>query len=247
MYRIAIPSYNRPEKQHTFNYLLSLGYDPMDIDIFVSDAEQAELYRTHNPKMEHIIIGKLGIKNIRNFIYEYYPENTKFVSMDDDIHKILMKNPRDWEDSSFAEPEDYTDNWLDREIQLGFKECEKSGRKMFGCYPVRNHYFMKNNITYDYKFIGGWFWGCINTKDIIVNVNQYDDYDMCIQQYLKYGGVVRLNYLCCQLGAFGAAGGIGKVRDYKGDLETLLNLYPGLVSVKQKKEGPNPLLKDTRP
>lgn len=246
MYRIAIPSYNRSDKQHTFNYLLSQGYNPLDIDIFVADAEQAELYKTHNPKMVNIIIGKLGIKNIRNFIIGYYDEETKFVSMDDDIKYIKMRNPREWEDSSFAEPEDYTEGWLDREIKLGFDLCEKSGRKMFGCYPVNNHYFMKNQITYDYKFIGGWFWGCINSKDIVINVNQYDDYEICIQQYLTNGGVVRLNYLCCQLGAFCAEGGIGKERNYQGDLESLLNLYPGLVKTKMKQGRLNPVLKDHR-
>jgi hypothetical protein len=246
-YRFAIPSYNRPTKQHTFKYLLSLGVNPLDIDIFVADAEQAELYKTHNPEMEHIIIGKLGMMNIRNFITDYYPQGTKYVSMDDDIKYIKMKNPKEWEESSFADEEVYTEGWLDKEIKLAFKECENSGRKMFGCYPVNNHYFMKNNLTYDFKFIGGWFWGCINDKDIQININQYEDYDRCIQQYLKYGGVVRLNYLCCQLGAFGAEGGMGKEREYQADIDNLLSLYPGLVKTKFKQGRLNPVLTDTRP
>tara|TARA_R110000737_G_scaffold135601_2_gene166645 strand:- start:1616 stop:2389 length:774 start_codon:yes stop_codon:yes gene_type:complete len=246
-YRIAIPSHNRPNDQITFEYLLSQGFSPLDIDVFVSSSEQAELYRACNPKMDNIIIGKLGMKEIRNFITDYYPTDVKYVSFDDDIKEVRMKNPKEWEESSFADPDELD---LDEEIKLAFSECEKSGRRMFGVYPVENHYFMKNQITYDYKFACGGLFGVINEKSLKIKLDQYEDYDRCIQEYLSYGGIVRLNYLCLKTPKMGKnEGGMSDERDFVGDLIKLQDLYPFLVNTKIKKGTGllNPVLKDTRP
>ncbi len=39
---------------------------------------------------------------------------------------------------------------------------------------------------------------------------------------------------------------MGKDRDFDGCLKLLTDTYPGLVSIKMKKAGPNPVLKDKR-
>lgn len=243
-YKIAIPSHNRPTKQITYKYLTGLGFT--DIDIFVSSKEQEELYREHNPNA-NLIVGVLGVKEIRNFMTNYYPEGSKIVFMDDDISLITMKNPRSWEESCFCNDE------LDLalEIDLAFKECEKSKRSMWGIYPVDNHFFMKNDISYDYKFSCGGMYGLIlNRKIDIATMDQYDDYERCIKHYIEEGGIVRLNYLgmktplmCKNEGGYDRTS-----NDFITALEDLKSKYPNLVNVKIKKRTGlgNPVLKDTR-
>ena len=107
---------------------------------------------------------------------------------------------------------------------------------------------MKNDITYDYKFIIGHFFGCIIKKELLSHhpdIGARDDYERTIKHYLSDGGVVRLNYICAKT-KYIAEGGIGIERKAEETLKVLVDTYPGLVSIKKKKEGPNPLLKDKR-
>ena len=107
---------------------------------------------------------------------------------------------------------------------------------------------MKNNITYDYKFIIGHFFGIIIKKELCshtADIGARDDYERSIKHYLSDGGVVRLNYICCKT-KYIAEGGIGVERNGAATLKLLVDTYPNLVSIKQKKDGPNPILKDMR-
>ena len=244
MFRIAIPSLNRPNEQYTIATLLRHGIPKSKIDIFVANKEQYELYKDVLPDY-NIIIGELGMKEIRMFITNYYPEGSKIVSFDDDIKEIRMKNPREWEESSFCDDE--LD--LEMEIDLAFSECEKSGRHMWGVYPVENHYFMKNQISYDYKFSCGGMFGLIIKRDLCqLHIDQYEDYERCIRHYLADGGIVRLNYLCLKTPKMGSNEGGMDTRDFSGDLKKLTDMFPNLFYLKQKKgmENPNPCLKDSR-
>jgi len=246
MYRIAIPSYNRVEGlgQKTLKTLEKHGIDKSIIDIFVANQEQYDLYKNNYPDY-NIIIGEKGIRQIREFIFlKHYNEGDKIISIDDDIELIKMKNPRGWEPPSFANDE--LD--LKKEFDLAFEQCEKSGRHLWGVYPVDNAMFMKNDISYDYKFIIGHLFGIKIRKDMLnitPDIDAYEDYERCIKHYIADGGVVRLNYICCKT-KYLAVGGMGKDRDFDGCLKLLVDTYPGLVSIKMKKAGPNPVLKDKR-
>ena len=246
MYRIAIPSYNRVEQlgQKTLKTLEHSNIDKSIIDIFVANEEQYDLYKNKYPDY-NIIIGEKGIRQIREFIFlKHYNEGDKVISFDDDIELIKMINPRGWE------PVGFTNDELDlkKEFDLAFEECEKSGRHMWGVYPVDNCLFMKNDISYDYKFIIGHLFGVIVKKELLnhtPDIGARDDYERSIKHYLDDGGVVRLNYLCCKT-KYIAEGGIGIDRDGEKTLKLLVDTYPGLVSLKKKKDGLNPLLIDKR-
>jgi len=244
MYRIAIPSYNRVEGlgQKTLKTLEFHNIDKSIIDIFVANQEQYDLYKSKYPDY-NIVIGEKGIRQIREFIFlKHYNEGDKVISFDDDIELIKMKNPRGWEPPGFANDE--LD--LKKEFNIAFEECEKSNRHMWGVYPVDNSLFMKNDISYDYKFIIGHLFGVIIKKELLsLKLDQYDDYERSIKHYLADDGVVRLNYLCCKT-KYIAEGGIGIERQGDETLKLLVDTYPGLVSIKMKKAGPNPLLKDKR-
>lgn len=247
-YRIGIPSYNRVQELGLKTLkTLSDHSIPIDIiDIFVANEEQYDLYKNEYPNY-NIVIGCLGIMNVRNFMFSFYEEGQKVISMDDDIEKIRMKNPREWEKSCFCDDE--LD--LKKELDLCFEQCLKSGRSLWGVYPVENHFFMKNTISYDYKFCGGWMFGVINhkaTNVVTIGGDGLEDYERCIRHYLKDNGMIRINYICCKTKYGNPVGGIGKISERNRDvaLKKMLVEFPNLFKIKQKKDGPNPVLKDTR-
>jgi hypothetical protein len=246
--RIAIPSY----KRHLFicrkslQVLQKAGYDLSLVDLFVANEEEYMNYKAIVPSEINIIIGEKGLESIRRFIFNYYEEGQELLCMDDDIEEIKMKNPLGWEESCFVECPD-----LQKEIKLAFEECRKSKRKLWGIYPVDNHYFMKNHISYDYKFILGNFFGCINCKEMNNVSNHLDDYERSINSYLLYGGSVRLNYLCAKTRFLKNEGGANSVEFHRQEImsqaqEDLCIKYKDLVSLKKKKDGYNPILKDNR-
>ena len=71
--KIAIPSYNRYDSinDKSFKVLYDAGYKPDMIDLFVADKKQYKLYKQQIHKDINIIIGKKGLKNIRDFIIDY--------------------------------------------------------------------------------------------------------------------------------------------------------------------------------
>lgn len=243
-YRIAIPSYQRYEKlgEKTLNTLKLHNIDKTIIDIFVADEDEYDKYNKLYPEY-NIIIGVPGMKNIREFIFlKYYNEGDFIISIDDDISMFKMKNPRDWEISCFCDNELILKN----EIEKAFIECIKSNRHMWGINCMDNHLYLRNTITYDYKFCIGHFWGCIIKKEYLsLGVDQYEDYERSIKHYLGDGGVVRLNYICAKTNYI-SNGGMGKIRKFEESLDYLINKYKNLVSIKNKKSGKNPFLKDKR-
>tara|TARA_R110000787_G_scaffold21049_5_gene62533 strand:+ start:2584 stop:3354 length:771 start_codon:yes stop_codon:yes gene_type:complete len=249
-YRVAIPSLNRVKElgEKTLKTLDKHGISKDIIDIFVANEEQEVMYKEAYPEY-NIIRAIIGKRAVSNFIFqEYYDEGQYVLYMDDDIEKIRMKNPRGWERSSFCDDE--LD--LKKELDLAFSECLKSKRNMWGVYPVENHYFMKNQISYDYKFCVGWMWGCINQRSsnlCLIGDGCIEDYERCIRHYLADGGLVRLNHLSCTTKYGNPVGGIGlkpEDREREQSLSELQEHFPGLFRLKMKNGGMNPVLKDSR-
>ena len=110
---------------------------------------------------------------------------------------------------------------------------------------------MKNEITYNYKFIVSQFFGCFNCKQMNqISVDELDDYERSIQSYLLYGGSVRLNYLAPK--TIWRTGGGGAQTDQDRDtkitnsMNELVIRYPKLLYLRKRKVGYNPILKDQR-
>jgi len=93
-YVIAIPSYKRNEtlKKKTLKVLKEYNIPKNIINVFVADKPEYDLYNETLDKDSYnkLIIGKPGIKEIRNFMANYYDEGQKIVYMDDDIGKIWI-------------------------------------------------------------------------------------------------------------------------------------------------------------
>ena len=106
-YVVAIPSYKRHEtlKKKTLKVLKEYKIPNNIIYVFVADEPEHELYNKTLDKDSYnkLIIGKPGIKEIRNFMANYFDEGQKIVYMDDDIGKI-------WKCVNDIQPYDKTNN-----------------------------------------------------------------------------------------------------------------------------------------
>ena len=77
-YVVAIPSYQRPEtlKNKTLRLLQDYEIEPQRIHIFVANKKEEDNYRNSlEPDSYHKLIrGRKGVKNIRNFMSNYFDE-----------------------------------------------------------------------------------------------------------------------------------------------------------------------------
>tara|TARA_R100000773_G_C4207184_1_gene107732 strand:+ start:460 stop:1191 length:732 start_codon:yes stop_codon:yes gene_type:complete len=183
--KICIPSYERYEtiNDKSIGLLLNYGFFPEEIDLFVANKEQYDKYKSVVHKDINIIIAVKGLKKVRDFIFNYYDQGEKLLCVDDDIEEIV--------DSDYN-PVDNLKEIIDR----GFDECQKNNMKLWGLYPSCNKYFMENTheLTTDYKFIIGNFFGCINCSNMNkLSIPDIDDYERSIRSFILYGGSVRLN------------------------------------------------------
>ena len=85
MFHIAIPSLSRVNqlKNKTYKFLKDEGFDDSEINIFVIDKEYDE-YRQSFP-LCNIIIGRLGVRNQKNYIQDYFESEEYILQLDDDI------------------------------------------------------------------------------------------------------------------------------------------------------------------
>ena len=91
-YVIAIPSYKRPDTfiKRTFPLLIKYKIDPSKIHVFVANNEEKEAYEKilEGYAYGKIIIGEVGIMEIRNFMANYFDEGQRIFYLDDDIYEI---------------------------------------------------------------------------------------------------------------------------------------------------------------
>lgn len=230
MYYIAIPSYDRAETllKKTLNTLKDIPSNR--IYIFVANESQYKLYKKVI-KGYTIIIGKLGITNQRKFIKNYFKEGQCVVSMDDDVEEVNKLN---------GDKLNKIHN-LDLFFNEAFQRIKRENLFIWGIYPVRNPFFMKNTVTIQLKFIIGTLYGFIarHDKDLEPICKEKEDYELSILYYLKDGGVLRYNNITIKT-KFKAKGGLGLIENrYKANKEAALYLskkYPQFVSVFKRKD-----------
>ena len=92
-YIIAIPSYNRPDtlQKATLSVLKEYNIDPKRIYIFLGSKEQRKIYRNKLDKKTYnkLVIGKPGVRNIRNIMGSYFKDGTMVYFIDDDIYELF--------------------------------------------------------------------------------------------------------------------------------------------------------------
>ena len=259
-YVIVIPSYKRANtlRQKTLATLMHHNIEPSRIYIFVADKDEETIYRqTLDPKTYFkIVVAMKGITNVRNYIYDYFPEHTPIVSIDDDIKSFIEYAPN--EKRSEKPLSD-----LEAVIQKGFEECKKNNCRLWGIYPVANGFFMNERITTDLKYIIACFCGFFNpttkgSKGIQLNKTGYkDDYESSILFYKADGAVVRMNFVAPKTNYYTEPGGLqefagsGDIRSPEGILkgaQWIVQTYPEFAKLNLSKKSGKPeiRLKDMR-
>ena len=269
-YIIAIPSYNRPEliQVKTLALLHKHNINSKLINIFVSDREQYDLYKSKiTIKLyNNLIIGVKGLKNQRNYINNYYPEGYHIVEMDDDIDKIVQlvvkktsrKSTRKSLHKNYKKVEKVHKSIkpienLDQFIKDAFKRCVLNGIFLWGVYPLANPYFMTDTITNDLRFIVGPFWGMINRhrEDLKLTIDEKENSERTLQNWVIDGTVLRFNNIGIETNYYKNKGGMqnnSKERNYRQQealksAHYLHHKYPSLTKIHLSKKSGIPEIK----
>jgi hypothetical protein len=249
-YVVAIPSYKRPEtlRDRTMKVLRKYKVDPQKIHIFVADKDQKKIYEEaiSNKSYNKIIIGKPGIKNIRNFMPKYFPQGQHIFYMDDDIYGVNecknKNNINNRKDNKLVPLRSLKDL-----IKKGFKMSENTGLTNWGVYPVFNPFFMKPTTKNVNDYVGtklgyviGFMTGVINDKKAeIRTIDDKEDYERSIKYYLKDGGLLRFNNITCETKCYKEPGGMQVERTKKRIHDSAVYLtkkYPKLCTLNTGKK-----------
>ena len=236
--KIVIPSYQRSSSinEKSLKTLYESGYLPQDIDLFVANEEEYNDYKKVVHKDINIIIGCKGLKNIRNFIFNYYDEGEHLLCLDDDIEGLKILH----------DPNERLQNLTDFKdiVKQGFDLCEEHSLKLWGLYSITNKFFMLQHpvVTDNYSFIIGNFFGCINCRNMNqLNVDDIDDYERSIRSYQLYGGSIRLNHVAAKTKFLKNEGGAqadeNRIDTINQSIETLKQCYPKMFYLRKKKAG----------
>lgn len=245
-YKVVIPTYKRSEtlRDKTLALLQKYEIPPERIYIFVADEEEKKLYEQTLPKYyKEIVVGEVGMRAIRNFIQDYFPEGEKLLNMDDDIRALKIRvNEREGKDLES----------LKNLIERGFELSERFGARLWGVYPTYNPMFMRNKVSADLRYIIGAFWGVTNThdKDTYVTLDDKEDFERTIKFYIKDGRVLRFNNIGIESAYYTEPGGMQVERTESRVTSSgmyLVQKYPTLCSVnKARKKHFEIKLKDKR-
>jgi hypothetical protein len=175
---IAIPSYQRPElcKNLTLTFLKLNQYPTDLITVFVASEEEKLAYEKNIARSLYgkIVVGKKGLKEQRNFITEYYDEDQVYIGMDDDVKGIKSRF------LTFPQLVLHAKNLF-----------EKHTVGLFGVMPNDDTRRFKDDYTTHLAFILGSFFICRNHKDLLITVEEKQDYEKTLQYFLRYGSVIR--------------------------------------------------------
>tara|TARA_Y100001970_G_C14256773_1_gene876105 strand:+ start:4756 stop:5553 length:798 start_codon:yes stop_codon:yes gene_type:complete len=244
---IAIPSYKRPEllRDQTLRLLKEYHIPQKKIYVFVANNEQSEIYRLVLKKQYpniNIVIGKPGLKEIRNFMPKYFKQGQYIFYLDDDMYALMECVGDNKKNNKLVRLRS-----LKNLINKGFRLCEKHKCALWGIYPVYNPYFMKtkndnNYYSTDLKFIIGYGCGVINDHSCeLRSIANKEDYERTIKYYLKYDKVIRFNNIVAKTKCYSEPGGLQsdglkkrQEMEHKSAVY-LINKYPKLVFPKKTK------------
>lgn len=237
--KIAIPSYQRSDTigPKTLTTLQREGFLAGDINIFVANEQEAELYRQKVPRTlyNEIIVGVLGIAPQRIFISQYYPEDTFLLYCDDDLR-------------GFKRYRGFERIHLPSVFENLFTHAQLNRSFLWGLYPASNPLFFKPRIRNGLHLICGSCYGFINRHQLSWNPTLLckEDYDLSFKAYLQTGNLTRAEFVSPITSYWKTKGGLQTVRTFDTELLCSRRLfidYPELVEEVFTKKNGKPDLK----
>ena len=242
-FRVAIPSISRAETitKKTLNYLKQTDIDMSKVDIFLSNPDEEHAYKENlkDYPVNIIVSNTKHVNTQRNFIVDYYKEDELILGIDDDIDLVAMKV----DDKNTIQL-----NSLTEFVENAFTISLDKKIDMWGVNPVINPYFMKNNVTFNLKYIVACFYGWRNNHDekAYVSTNpEYgkEDFERSIRYYIADGGVTRFNYVAPKTKYYSEKGGIQNYRTVEFEetaVKWLLKTFPMYCKRNTKSKGKYP-------
>lgn len=194
MIKIAIPTHGRSEAiiKDTIRIVSQFDKSKFEIIVFPNPIEETEKY--NHLRAENIEVAWLWAKWIleaRNMILEYFNEWDEIFFMDDDITWAYIwynKNSK-WvkKDLNISE--------IQEVIIKGFTDLKETWLKLFWYYPVDNAFFMSKKIKINQFIIASAFWMIKTDLKFDENLPLKEDYDFTLQNYIRYWGAIRYNYI----------------------------------------------------
>lgn len=234
-YQIAIPSYHRPTtlRDKTLAYLRRTDVDVSRVTVFVADQEQRKAYAAVLPGVK-LVVAVPGMRAVRNFIQTYYKEGTLVLNLDDDIETIIRR------DSDKVAVEETS---LDAVICKGFEEARRRGARLWGIYPVKNPFFMKDRVSAGLFYIEGAVWGFTTSHSpaYSVTLDDKEDFERSLLCFQNDGVVVRLDRWAMVSKFYKEPGGMqhdGKRTRERilSSAEALVKRFPGLCKLNMTKK-----------
>jgi len=234
MFKIAIPSYKRSSTigKKTLLTLRNEGFIASDINIFVANQEEADIYKrdVDSSLYNDIIVGVPTIRAQRHFINDFYPNNTYLVYMDDDIRAFKKKR----------------DCHLPTLFLKAFLYCEQNIIPMWGIYPCDNERFMKDCWTEGLFNICGICYGFL-ARHIKSDIDVKVDWFMSLSAYSEYGKLLRIDFLAPKTTYWSGSGGLNDgfrtLEKEKEAADKLLELFPEFIDRVYTKHNGHPDIK----
>ena len=185
--KFAIPSYKRVDKQLSLKMLKDFGYEKDDIYISTETKEDYEAYKEKYSKDCNVIYKEgHSVTENRNALIDYFDKGQWVVMLDDDIqgfYKLAGKTLKKIE----------TRNEIDKMFNDFFEYTEKNNGKMWGVYPCKNAYFMKQTINK--KDIINSCLGLIIDERFDEELKTKEDIELCCRYINKGYNIIRFNFI----------------------------------------------------
>jgi len=237
-YQIVIPTRGRYDNVRPIE---TLGLPKHLYTLVVNDEEEKRKYKEHYPNIKILVSNTTTCIKARNFALDYFPVGSKIIMVDDDVDGLFEQRSPGRKGLIKM-----TGDEIDILIKKGFILCQKNKTKLWGVYPVYNHFFMSQSIVPHGFIVGMWMGIVVSDERFDENINLKDDYGFTCQNILRFKKIVRFNYVCVKAKYHTNAGGGSLYRTSdmeREDVEYLIQKYPNWIVRNNNREGNEILLK----
>ena len=175
-------------------------------------------------------------------MWNYYPEGTPVLFMDDDVEEVRILDPQNSKNNIRAP------DLFDDVIVPGFNAMRENHAYIWGMYAAGNPGFMagigfdddteenSSAIPIGNVYIIGSFFGAVIRHDpkLLVGCADKEDHERSVAHFIKDGRVVRLDYVTVVSAYYEAKGGLQVTRTdetVRIGAEYMLKHYPKYVRV----------------
>lgn len=222
---VAIPSFQRADKQETLEYFSNLGVPKERIYIFVQTATDREQYRRYEKQANIILAAADRVAKARNNILQHFGGSANILMLDDDISTISILRG-----GKLVQLE--TREELASNINRCFSLAKKRNAELFGLYPVYNAFFMSHTISL--KATVNTAIGFVKGSNLRFDESYQtkEDIELCARILSAGGKVMRYNFLTIKPRHRTNAGGcheVWKSGVNKESAERLCKEYPEIL------------------